>query len=256
MALPSYGARPGLRKLDLGIRKVASTFGRPAFHTHAAKSIGGLVVESASERLISQLLGLDPAVRSFQAQPFTVDLLEGALLHTANEKAQARKRDKVRGVRSSVYTPDFLVRWSLGASTAIEVKLGDWEGDSAYEGKLTRAREVLLQHHIDFVRLTVPSNWRHPLLTTIPLLHQAAMRADLRPDAAMMEQIQMLADGGAKTLGDFCSGLQTDTRMAPVLIVFGALSVDLPRHVLKSSTPAEPAYGLLEHLSLMQALRQ
>lgn len=256
MATTHFTPRPGVKRLDRGIRKVAPTYGRAAFHTFAPKAHGPMVVESVSERLVSQMLGLDPSVRSFEPQPFTVDLVQGDVLHTPEQKARARKRDKVRGERSNFYTPDFLVRWSLGATTALEVKTRGWEGDDASEHKLNLARVVLGKHHIDFARLVVPSLWRHPLLTNVPLLHQAARRADLRPDLHVMDQTERLADDGACTLGDFCAGLGTDTRMAPVLIVFGALKVDVLAHELRNDTPATSACGDLDHLSLVEALVQ
>lgn len=256
MATPHFSPRPGVKKLDCGIRKVAPTYGRAAFHTFAPKSHGAMVVESASERLVSQMLGLDPSVHSFEPQPFTVDLVQGDVLHTPEQKARARRRDKVRGESSNFYTPDFLVRWSLGATTALEVKTRGWEGNEASEHKLELARNALGEHHIDFVRLIVPSSWRHPLLTTIPLLHQAARRSDLQPDLHVMDQTECLAANGACSLGEFCSGLGMDTRMAPVLIVFGAIKVDLLAHELKSDTPATSACGDLDHLCLVEGLAQ
>jgi hypothetical protein len=254
MATPHFTPRPGVKSLDRGIRKVAPTYGRAAFHTFAPKAHGPMVVESASERLVSQMLGLDPSVRSFAPQPFTVDLVQGDVLHTPEQKARARRRDKVRGERSNFYTPDFQVRWSLGATTALEIKTQGWEGDAAAEHKLDLARIALADHHIDFVRLVVPSSWRHPLLTNIPLLHQAARRLDLRPASHVMEQAEHLEDSGACTLGDFCAGLGADTRMAPVLIVFGVLKVDVFAHELRNDTPATSAFGDLDHLSIVEAL--
>lgn len=256
MAAPHFTPRPGVKSLDRGIRKVATTYGRAAFHTFAPKAHGPMVVESASERLVSQILGLDPGVRSFEPQPFTVDLVQGEVLYTLEQKARARKRAKVCGEHSSFYTPDFLVRWSLGARTALEVKVQGWEGDDASGQKLDLARAALSGHGIDFARLVVPSSWRHPLLTSIPLLHQAARRSDLRPDFRVMDQTERLAAHGARTLGDFCTGLGMDTRMAPVLIVFGALEVDLLAHELKGDTPAASACGDLDHLRLVEVLAQ
>lgn len=257
MATHRFSPRPGLNKVDRGIRKTAPTYGRPVFLTHAHKAEGGLALEGTSERLISQLLGIDPGVSAFKAQPFTVDLVEGKLLFTAKEKALARKRDRVRGESSSFYTPDFAVGWSLGANTSLEVKTQGWEGDEAeYQEKLSRAAVVLREHHFDFARVVVPSFWRHPLLTNAPLLHQAANRRDLHPDHAVMEQLEALAIRGACTLGQFCTGLGLDMRMAPVLIVFGVLKVDFLVHYLKSDTPAELAYGDLGHLSVIDELTQ
>ena len=249
-----FGARPGLKKADIGIRRVAGTYGKAAFLTYGGKLKGTIVVESEGERLVSQLLCIDPSVGNYHAQPLTIDILDGAILRTSDEKAAARASHKARGVATCFYTPDFLAVWCRGTEAAIEVKLDLYPGDAEYEQKLNRAREVLWSHAIDFLQVVVPSYWRHPLLTNVPLIHQAALRTDLRPSAEAIGQIERLAEGGATSLGDYCTGLGTDSRMGPVLIAFGALSVDLTVHDLNNSTPVSPAYGSLDHLSILGRL--
>jgi hypothetical protein len=256
MASARFSPRPGLKKLDCGIRQTSPTYGRPEFLTHAFKAGGGLAVESASERLFAQLLGLDPRVRSFEPQPLTVDLLHGTLLSSTEEKARARKRDRVRGEPSIFYTPDFMLRWSSGSQTAVEVKTEGWEGDEQYQKTLCRVRESLRGHGIGFSCVVIPASWRHPLLTNVPLLHQAARRPDLLPDPMLLERAEGVANNGASTLGEFCSGLGLEMRMGPVLVVFGVLATVVQAHLFKSDTPASLAYGNLDHLCVWDALAQ
>jgi hypothetical protein len=254
MVLRRFAARPGLKKLDIGIRQVSSTYGKAVFLTHANKSTGTIAVESPAERLVSQLLSIDPTVRTFQAQPWTVDLLGQCLLRTPEEKQAARKRATASGYPSRLYTPDFLVGWSLGTQTAVEVKTADFADDALYQQKLDCARSVLWRHGIEFARVVVPSYWRHPLLTNAPLLYQAAARRDLAPDVDVLDAVEALSAEGACTLGQFCIGLSMPMAMAPVLVAHGALCIDAWVHEMRHDTPASPAFGELDHLSLLGRL--
>lgn len=251
-----YGTRGGLAKADVGVRKVAPTFGKGATLTHSAKAAATFVVESLAERYASQLLELEPTARMHRAQPYTVDLLEGTLLRSASEVQAARARHKARGEQSSFYTPDFSVIWSMGGETCVEVKLEGYEGDADYASKLARAKHVLAGHGRDFKVLVIPQYWRHPLRTNLPLLHQALMRKDLMPGHELMLEVERLGRQGAETVRDYCTGLDMDARMVPVLIAFGALEVDVLNHHLRFTTPARPAQGSLDHLSLFSRLAQ
>jgi hypothetical protein len=249
-----YGARTGVKKADTGIRNVAQTYGKAAFFTHSSKSTGTFVVESEHERLVAQLLTIDPDTRTFRAQPLTVDLVDGSLLRTPEEKSAARDRYKGGAVKPSFYTPDFSTEVFLGTEKIIEVKSQAYLGDEEYQRKLDRAADILWRHGMEFVQVVVPSYWRHPILTNAPLIYQASMRQDLRPGPEVLAQIENLSQCGASTLGAFYTGLGMDTRMGSVLVAFGALSVDLLKHELRSATPACPAHGGLDHLSLVGRL--
>lgn len=251
-----YGTRGGLAKADIGIRKVAPTFGKTATLTHSAKAAATFVVESNAERYASQLLELDPAVRVHRAQPYTVDLVEGVLLRSTSDVHAARAKRKVRGEQASLYTPDFSVIWSMGGETAVEVKLEGFAGDEEYAAKLARAKQVLSGHGMDFKVLVIPKYWRHPLRANLPLLHQALKRKDLMPAPDFMLEVERLSGYGAETLRDYCDGLRLDARMAPVLIAFGALDVDILNDHLRFTTRARPAQGALDHLSLFSRLAQ
>jgi hypothetical protein len=249
-----FGTRRGLKKIDTGIRKVAPTYGKNVFLTHSEKASGVVALESNAERLVAHLLCIDPGVRSFRPQPFTIDVWGGAILRTEEEKQAARLVYRGSEERPSFYTPDFLAGWHEGTETAFEVKAEDYQGDEAYNHKLRQASRVLWDHGIRFMHLVVPSYWRHPLLSSAPLLYQAAARKDLRPSSAVIARVEQLADEGVNTLGGFCKGVDMDARMGPVLIAFGVLRVDIMAHILRDDTPASPAYGDLSHLSLLERL--
>lgn len=249
-----YGTRGGLAKTDVGVRKIAPTYGKTATLTHSSKAATTFVLESNAERFASQLLELEPNARSHRPQPYTVDLIDGALLRSPAQVATARSRHKARGEQSWVYTPDFSVLWSMGGETCVEVKLEGYTGDEAYSSKLQRAGQVLGNHGVEFRVLVIPKYWRHPLRTNLPLLYQAFKRKDLMPGEDVFVEVERLATLGAETLRDYCLALDMDMRMAPVLIAFGALDVDVLNEHLHFATPARPALGSLDHLSLFSRL--
>jgi len=254
MAHITYGARPGLKRADTGVRAVARTFGKAAFITGGAKSGGAVVLESAAERLTTQLLHLDPNVRRVSTQPLTVDLVDGVVLYTQEHKKAARARHKALGRVSCFYTPDLLAQPSTGVDRVIEVKSEAYPGEENYQLKLQTAESILWRHGMEFVQVVVPGYWRHPLPSNVPLLYQASMRQDLAPGTEVLAQIDNLAHRGACTLGDYCKGLGMDMNMAPVLISGGALSMDIVEHHIQARTPAAPAYGSLDHLSVLGRL--
>lgn len=254
MAHPSYGTRHGLKRASHGVRAVAPTFGKPAFLVGAPKLGGAMLLESAAERVVTQLLHLDPDVKTVTPQPLTLDLIDGVVLYSPEAKQAARARHKALARTTCFYTPDLLARPSMGVDTIIEVKSDAYRGDDAYENKLQMAKDILWRHGMQFVQVVVPSYWRHPLLSNVPLLHHASLRRDLVPEPGVFEQMQRLAEQGVGTLGAYCDGLGMGMRMAPVLVSCGALSVDILAHHLCTNTPATLAYGALDHLSAWRRL--
>jgi hypothetical protein len=249
----SYKKRPGLSGVDTAVRKVSPTFGKVVFLTHAHKSRGTLAVESDAERLVSNILGFEPAARTYEPQPFTIDLVDGTILRTSEQRKAARAKHKGRQ-GALFYTPDFAVTWSGRTNEALEVKLDQYMGGPDYDEKLTLAASILWAHGYLFSRVVVPSYWKHPLRMNIPLLHQATMRKDLCPEQEIFERIELLAQAGAQTLRDYCTGLSLSPNMAPVLLAFGALSMDFLRHPISGDAPAVPAFGSLDHLELVRRL--
>lgn len=250
-----YAKRSGLSSVDIGVRKVASTLGKASFLTHAAKAQGIRVVESQAERLVANMLGFEPSVRSFQTQPLTVDLIDGAILRTTEQRSIARK--KHAGLAAPIfYTPDFSAVLSCGRSDVMEVKLDKHPGNDEYQRMLGLASDILFNHGCRFTKIVVPSYWKHPLWTNVALIHQALMRKDLCPTETTFEDIERLQKGGATTGRDYCKGLGLSPRMLPVLLAFGALSIDLLAFQISADAPAAPAYGALDHLELIRRLEQ
>lgn len=258
MATPPFGTRGGhVKAADTGTRKVASTFGKEAHLTLPGKQASfSCVVESAGERLATSAFALDPIVMAYRAQPYTIDLVDRVLLRSPEERSAADAKHVLNGVEARFYTPDFDLEWTHGTHCGVEVKVEGYTGDALYQETLSDAKAVLWAHGIEFLRLVIPSYWRHPLRTNLPLLHQAKLRQDLTPTPATMEKVEGLASAGASTLYDYCGGLGFDTRMAPMLITFGVLSVDVVTSPLTNNTPAAPAFGTLDHLSIVRRLVQ
>src|ERR1700761_3828332 len=138
---PSDGVRSSRSATNAGVRLTARTYGKARIGTYAKKAGGHITVESDAERVVAHLLCIDPRVRSFEQQPFSVDLVAQRLLLTREELSEARRmRDGRAG--EAEYTPDFATVQTDGLQRAYEVKLQGFEGDDQYWAKIERAREV------------------------------------------------------------------------------------------------------------------
>jgi hypothetical protein len=248
-----YGSRSKRSNADSGIRRVSPSFGKQSLLTSSEKSGGPIAVESIAERFVSHALELDAEARDVRPQPFTVDLTDGRILRTPEQKAEARARHKNCGTEPVFYTPDFGLMWSR-IPTALEVSLEGYEDNGQKPEKLPKAKQALFAWGIEFAHVVVPSYWRHPLLTNVPCLRQAGRRKDLCPSPEIVDRVEMLAADGAQTLGDYCRGLSLDTRLIPVVVVNGVLSVNVAKYELCFSAPAEPAGGSLDHLQILRRL--
>lgn len=251
----NYGRRSKLNAADVGVRRVASTFGKVQLLTYSSKSIGSIAVESDTERLVAHMLTLDPRVSRFQAQPFTVDLIDGRLLKTPEAVTEARARHKFRqGPR--FYTPDFAVDWLTLPRSALEVKLEGYVGDEIYASVLGRGADILESNGYRFTKVVMPANAKHPLRSNLPLLRKAASRPELWPDASLVERIETLCGERSVTLKDLCAALDLSPNLAPALLVCGTLSADLVRQRLEGAMALSAAYGDLGHLALLNEVSE
>jgi len=212
-----------------------------------------MAVESDAERLVGHMLGLDPDIRQFEAQPFTVDLVDRKILRTHDARKEARARHRGRP-GPIFYTPDFAALTAFRRQLVIEVKLDSHAGDDEYDVKLGLAREVLLSYGYELSKAVLPGNAMHPLHSNVVLLRQAAGRSVAVLQEGWLERIDNLANEGACTVGDFCAGLAISPNLVPALLVAGALSTDLFSHPIRASTPATPAWGGLDHLQLLSRI--
>lgn len=251
---PSYGIRGRKNVSNVGVRLTASTFGKARIGTYAEKANGHITVESASERLVAHMLCIDPRVRSFKPQPFTVDLHSKRLLHTREEVSEARKAQKgLTGSRE--YTPDFATVQINGLQCAYEVKIEGYEGDENYQEKIEGAREIIEAHGYSLFKVVVPVDERHPLLVNTQLLKPAHARAReyLTPD--LVDQVERYCASGPVLQRDLCAAIQISTGLIPPLLAIGVLQADVAHQRIHGSLELSAAFGDLSHLCLIEELR-
>ena len=251
----TYARRPLRRQLDTGIRPVASTYGKRSFATFSEKAGGLVAPESQAERIVANLLTVDPDVSWFKSQPFKVDIVERRILRTSEDVAEARARHRYRD-GDLFYTPDFEMRLGSGACEAIEVKLESFEGDDHYQLKLSEARGVLRDFGYQLRTVVMPANRTHPVYVNAQMLKQAGLRTDLTPPPRVFDALHDAHSAGAKTLHDYCQALGLPMQMMPILLVRGGLCAELLSTPINGFMAAEPPFGDLDHLHLLGGLEK
>ncbi len=251
---PSYGVRSRRTMANAGVRLTARTYGKARIGTYAEKAGGHITVDSDAERLVAHMLSVDPRVRSFQPQPFTVDLVGERLLLTREEVSEARR---MRGGRTGEveYTPDFATVQLDGLQCAYEVKLQGYEGDDRYWAKIERAREIMMAYCYPLSTLVVPADERHPVVVNAQLLKPALVRAQeyLTPD--IIDRVQRYCESGPVLQRVLCADLQIPTGLIPPLLATGVLQADVAHHPICATLELSAAYGDLGHLCLIEELR-
>ena len=250
---PSYGVRSRRTATDVGIRSTARTYGKARIGSFSVKASGHITVDSDAERLVGHILSIDPRVRSFKPQPFTVDLVAERLVFSREDLTEARR---MRGGRNGAveYTPDFSAVQSNGLQCAYEVKLQGYEGDNAYWEKIERARAILEAYCYPLSTLVVPADERHPVLLNAQLLktvHRHA-HAHLSPD--LINEVEQYCAAGPVLQRDLCADLKIPTQLIPVLLVTGTLKADLAHQHICGALELSAAYGDLGHLCLLEQL--
>jgi len=249
-----YGRRGSLGGADAGIRRVAPTFGNVLHLTSSGKAGGRIAVNSDAERLISQMMTIDPSITTFAPQPFTVDLVDKRVLRTPEEVTDARQRHRGRQARRKFYTPDFSYQRGMQSRFALEVKLEGFEGGPEYDEVLLLAKEILESAAYQFQCAVVPADPRHPIRTNVALLKQAASRADLFPDPGLLDRIAELCAGGPVVLSDLCEQSGLSPSMVPVMLICGAVSASLSTERICGLMLLEAAGGDQSHLQLIGEL--
>lgn len=251
---PSYGVRSRRNVANAGVRLTASTFGKARIGTYAEKANGHITVESDSERLVAHMLCIDPRVRSFRPQPFTVDLYGKRLLNTREEVSDARKARK--GLTGSMeYTPDFSTVQIDGLQCAYEVKMKGYEGDDNYQEKIGQAREIMEAYGYSLFTAVVPADERHPLLINTQLLKPAQTRALEYLTPELIDQVERYCASGPVLQRDLCADIQIPTGLIPPLLAIGVLQADMVHHRIQASLELSAAFGDLSHLCLIEELR-
>lgn len=251
---PRYGSRGRLHATDTGVRRVAPTFGKPHFGTYSVKTASGdFAVEGEPEQVVADVLTLDPGVRRFLGQPFTVDLIDRRILRTPEQRAEARQRHRdIPGPR--FYTPDFVADCFDKPQIAIEVKAEGYEGNAEYERKLADAQALLEASGYRFLRVVIPSNPWHPLRINLGLLTLATLRTDLWPSPDQTRALVAACGEEGRPLGQVCKALGFSACLAPSWFVRGVFTADLLRCSINFDLQVYPAHGDLSHLALLEEL--
>ncbi|CAB3736320.1 hypothetical protein LMG24238_06218 [Paraburkholderia sediminicola] len=252
---PSYGTRSRRTSTtNAGVRLTARTYGKARIGTYAEKAAGHITVESDAERLVAHMLCIDPRVRSFRQQPFTVDLVGERLLFTREELSEARQ---ARGGRAGEveYTPDFATVQADGLQLAYEVKLEGFEGDGRYWAKVELAREIMEAYCYPLLTVVVPADERHPVLVNAQLLKPAIARAReyLTPD--VIDRVEGYCKSGPVLQRGLCADLQIAPGFIPPLLAVGVLQADLAHHHISGALELSAGYGDLSHLYLIEELQ-
>jgi hypothetical protein len=253
-SVPSYGVRSRRTAANAGVRLTARTYGKARIGTYAEKAAGHITVDSDAERLVAHMLSVDPRVRSFKQQPFTVDLVGERLLFTHEEVSEARR---MRGGRTGdvEYTPDFATVQIDGLQRAYEVKLQGYEGDDGYWAKIERARGIMEAYCYQLSTVIVPADERHPIVVNAQLLKPAIARAHeyLTPD--ILDRVERYCESGPALQRALCADLQIPAGLIPPMLATGVLQEDVAHHRIDATLELSAAYGDLGHLCLIEELR-
>jgi len=251
---PSYGIRSRRTAANVGVRFTARTYGKARIGTYAEKAGGHITVDSDAERLVAHILSVDPRVRSFKPQPFTVDLVGERLLFTREDVADARK---MRGGRTGdfEYTPDFAAVQLDGLQPAYEVKVDGYEGDSRYWAKVERAREIMEAYCYSLHTVVVPADERHPVVVNAQLLKPAIARAHEQLKPEIVDRVERYCESGPVLQRALCADLEIPTALVPALLATGALQADVAHHHISAILELSAGYGDLGHLCLIEELQ-
>ncbi|MGA3980532.1 hypothetical protein ACI2VE_04940 [Ralstonia nicotianae] len=249
----SYGRRGRQSAANTGIRQTASTYGKARFGTYSEKAGGHINVESDAERFVAQLLTIDPRVRAFRPQPFTVDLIDQRVLFTRDAVREAwHKHRDVPGAK--FYTVDFSIEWQDGLRHAVEVKAEGFEGDEVYWDKVARARPILAANGYPLRTLVFPADTVHPVRMNSRVLKQADYQARTYLTNELIERVTQRCEERSVSVRALCSDLQLSPGLIPVLLVRGVLAGDLAHHTISGALELSLAYGDLAHLCLLEGV--
>ncbi|MFL9927160.1 hypothetical protein PQR62_23000 [Herbaspirillum lusitanum] len=251
---PSYGIRSRRNAMNAGVRLTARTYGKARIGTYAKKADGHITVDSDPERLVAHILRIDPRVRSFKQQPFTVDLVGERLLFTREEVSEARR---LRGCRigDMEYTPDFSVVQTNGLLCAYEVKVQGYEGDDQYWMKIERAREIMEAYCYSLSTVILPADERHPVVFNAQLLKPAIARAHTYLTRDIIDRVERYCESGPVLQRALCANLQIPTGLIPPLLATGVLQADVAHYRISAALELSAGYGDLSHLCLIEELR-
>ncbi|MGA8136851.1 MAG: TnsA endonuclease N-terminal domain-containing protein [Pseudomonas gingeri] len=219
--------------------------GKRALAFNSLKSEGGDVrVESALEKNVGLLLEADPRVKSFTAQPFTLEIVSNKIFKS---KVDYQKR---AGVTHSFYTPDFLCVMDDGALIAIDAKHSSFM--EKFEVRRPIIEACLNQHGMQF--LVVPDTaLSQTVIANISSIHglraefQSAFRAQ-----AVHELESILLVRQHWVISEIEVHLTGGKAAVLAGILSGALASDLNTSLFSVQSRVCAAYGDLSHFQLLE----
>lgn len=195
-------------------------------------------LESRLEQAVAQALELDPRVKAYRAQPYTVDLLSGQRLAT-----QPAHRE------GATYTPDFAVTLD-GLEVALEVKPGAFLASHAE--LFAQVRAVLCQQGTRFVvasEESLPGHYMRNIALLMPYLTQAPQA--LEGWAAPLQQRPPEKLTG--TVAEVLAGLEPANHHLAAGVLLGVLKVDLVQCLFEQMDfTLAPAFGALSAFEVIR----
>jgi hypothetical protein len=190
-------------------------------------------MESRLEQSVAQVLELDPRVRSYRAQPFTLDLSTGELL----AKPPARKPEK-----AIYYTPDFSAALT-GLEVIIEVKPRAFL-DKHVE-QLELVRQSLLRQGLRLIILCeddFPGHYLRNIQLLMPYLSQSHQHLTSWAERLLHRAPYELQG----RVADVVYGLAPANYFAAAGMLLGVIKTDLTQYLFEGMDfPVEPAFGSL-----------
>lgn len=201
-------------------------------------------VESGLEKEVGLLLEADPRVINYRAQPFTLELETNQIL--SDKKAI----EKILGVKTRFYTPDFVCRLENGSLLAVEAK-----GKKFLKDFALRKEEVaccLNSHGMKF--LVLPEDIiDRVVVKNITRLH--VLRANYQDDyveACSQVVSTLVADQPEWKVERLSQELAEGKSAVLCALLTGVLTADLRMCLFSEAATVSAACGGLQHFEILE----
>lgn len=190
-------------------------------------------LESRLEQSVAHALELDPRVRSYRTQPFTLNLVNGRLL---------AERPSRREAPQTLYTPDFVADVN-GLDVVIEVKPAAFLEE--HREQFARLRSHFLALGRRFVVISeadLPPAYQRNLAVLLPFVTQAYSHLPTWAEPLSRRTPEQLRG----PLGEVLAELSPANHYLGAGLLLGVLRFDLCEHWLeRMDFWVEPAFGSL-----------
>jgi hypothetical protein len=234
-----------------GVRLLGRVSGRLALVYKCRKAGGIIPLESPLEKTVAQLADLDPRVIGVKAQPFTIDVLTGAIFHTREDLLAGRKGREKNEVKKREYTPDLLLSLLDGRMVVVEVKHDGYMGPDDYWEKVDTAKEILRTSGYHFIVVTLDYEPHLPVVRNADLLTTFEKNYRGQLSLAQVEAVEKLLEAAPLQLGSLCKEINLNFRESPALLLSGLVQMDLTATGINAASLVTRAFGDLGHLAIL-----